>query len=133
MTVAHRQREIDDGQESKYERLHGADEEVEKLNEERDDGGGKRQVERPDRDVLRDDRGNDDEQQLADENIEEQTRGEGERARAFLDEIDRKQPPEGLNQMRQVRAEKQHPRRQPHHNRQRDRRVGVGRRRSAER
>ena len=75
---------IDDRQKGENERLDRADEKVEELDEERHDGHAEREIERARSIRASDDRRDDDEEQLADEDIEEQPRGERDRAQRSL-------------------------------------------------
>ena len=51
-----------------------------------------------------DDGRDDEEEQLADEDVEEQAGGQRQRPRELFDHVDREKPRERLNQMRGVRA-----------------------------
>src|SRR5581483_3552766 len=64
MLLGNREGEIDDSQQSKHERLHGTDEEVEELNKERHDGYRERKIDRPKHDLGGDDRSDDNKQQF---------------------------------------------------------------------
>ncbi len=72
MFFAQGEREIDDTQQGKYERLYRSDEEVEELDEKRQDDGRDRKVEGAYRNRAKNDRRSDEEENLADEYIEEQ-------------------------------------------------------------
>src|ERR1700686_2042935 len=88
--VGGRQRQIDDAEQGEDERLYSADEKIEKLNEERNDRSAQREVEWPNRDTLQNERGNDDEEQLTDKNVEEQARGQGYGPHRLVDQVDEK-------------------------------------------
>src|SRR5579884_339459 len=132
-----RQRKIDDCEQGEHERLNGADEKVEKLNEERHDRYRQREVHRAEHHFRRDDGGDDDEQQLADEDVEEQTREERSRTEYFVDDVQRKQRGKRLEQMFEVRrslfAERDDLDQQKDGERVGQHRNQVGRRRTTER
>src|SRR5579883_276506 len=100
MVVGQRQREIDDGEQDEDERLQGTYQKVEPLEQERpEDRRQDREVDRPDRDMPDDHLIDDEQQQLADEDVEKETQRERRRAQYLFQYIDRQHRKERLDQV----------------------------------
>ena len=137
MFVGKRQRHVDDCQQRENESLDRSDEKVEELDEDRNDGDAQRQIEESDADVRQDDRRDDDEEQLSDEDIEEQPRRKRDWPQDFVENVDGQKRWEGFEDMTEIGqaflAKRNDLDRAEDDQRERQDRVEVGRRRSAER
>src|SRR5579872_3595515 len=135
--LGRRERQVHDREQRKHERLHGADEKVEELHEKRNDRHREREAHRTDHHLRDDDRRDDDEEQLADPNIEEESCRKRRRPREVFENIYWREPPHRLGDVRQmlepVLPYAHRPRKEEDDERERDRRVDVAGRRTAER
>src|SRR5581483_593295 len=100
MVVGQRQREINDGEQDEDERLQGTYQKIEPLEQERsEDRRQNREVDRSDRDMPDDHLINDEQQQLADEDVEKETQRERRRPQNLFQYVDRQHRKERLDQV----------------------------------